>query len=151
MELVPFKSVLKVPKGNGFFSDVLAGSEFIDVRDKFVFESLRVLNKSWYRGMSGFMYDACMKFGFDKHYRIVDLEFRRPFDFSEGLFFDGKNLFLPTLIAATNWLNQIGLEFNEMDVGIEVPKLGISFWSNYYAGDLNVELSGVTVHFEDCK
>lgn len=149
MELIPFKKVIKVPSGVAGFSDVDTTSDLIDILSVFSFEVINATNKSYFRGISAYMFESQIKFGFNKNYKITDLEFRRPFKFSgdNELTYKGVNLFKSSLYDVQMALAKIGVSTQEIDVGLKSDELGLSFFSSDYEKDLSVRLDAVTVHF----
>ncbi len=93
------------------------------------------------------MFDAQIRFGFHKNYKVSTVEFRRPFEMPERkqLLFKGMDLFLPTLEDVKNALDEIDVSIQKIDVGLDAPSIGVSFFSDDYEKDLDVKLGGVTV------
>ncbi|QUX96781.1 hypothetical protein C0J08_15865 [Marinomonas sp. CT5] len=149
MELMPFKKVTKVPSGTSVFSDVDAASDLIDILSVFSFEMISATNKIYFRGISAYMFESQIKFGFNKNYKITDLEFRSPFKFMgvNELTYKGVNLFKSSLYDIQIALAKIGVSTREIDIGLKSDELGLSFFSSDYEKDLSVRLDAVTVHF----
>jgi hypothetical protein len=158
MNLVPFQKVTDVPtfeaqvtytRSPKDFSDVMSSHDFIDISSIFALKIVRGIRESWYVGISAYMFDAQVNFGFDEGYRIVDISFSKPFNFGgvDALSYEGINLFQPTLLATKTILDNAGIKTKLIDVGFEAPDLGVSFFSDEYDEDLNVRLDAVTVSF----
>lgn len=150
MIIIPFERVADVPTGAGGRIDILKSNDLIDIMDRFRFQSLRATNKPYYRGVSAYMFDAQMHIGFDKDYKIVDVEIRHPFSCleGEGIFFGGLDLVCPTLLEVRDILHETGISTKEIDVGLEAPDIGVSFFSSDYEGNLAVRLDAITVHLK---
>lgn len=149
MELIPFEQIKNIPDGRGAFVDVFSSFEFIDVADTFILKTVRGIRKPYYKGLIGFMFDGQLKFSFHKNYKIESIEFREPYKFlePETLNFQGIDLFLPTLVEIQSKLDANNIGTKILDVGLEAPEIGVSFYSHDYEKDLNVPLDAVTVHF----
>ncbi len=117
--------------------------------DAFKLDIIRATKKPYYRGVSAYLFNAQIQFGFDKSYKIIDVEFRKPFVFEgiQGLFFEKANLFQNTLQDTYDLLAQKGFELKKTDVGFAAEKLSISFFSDSFERSLDVPLDAVTVHF----
>lgn len=152
MELIPFEKIIDVPTGKGGGSgnvaDILCEYDFIDIADIFQLEVVRAARRSNYRGVSGYMFDARLYFGFNKNYEVEAVEFRLPLGMvgEKGLFFNGVNLFQPTLNDVLLTLDKVGVSVQKIDVGLEAPTIGVSFFSNDFENDLAVKLDAVTVN-----
>lgn len=150
MELTPFTKVSDVPTGQQTLEDIFSGFEFIDVADICILNKVRGIRKSYYTGLTAYMFDAQLKFSFQSNYKIQSIEFRKPFDAfnAKGLFYNGNNLFLPTLQEVEYALEKSGVKTQVIDVGLKAPDIGLSFFSNDFEQDLNASLDAVTVHFD---
>lgn len=149
MELLPHEKIGNVPTGQGKFVDILSTFDFIDVADAFILKTVRGIRKSYYEGLTASMFEAQLKFGFHKNYKIESVEFRRPFNLTthEALIFGGIDLFMPTLIEVQSTLSAINVATRPIDVGLEAYEIGVSFFSSDFENDLDVALDAVTVHF----
>lgn len=149
MKLIPFKKITNVPTAQDSVIDLLSTMDFIDVAAACILNPVRGQKQNYYTGLSAYMFDAKIKFGFDENYGIESIEFRKPFKFQQvvGLFYKDINLFMPTLSEVKSVMEEKGIPVKAMDVGFEVPEIGLSFFSNQYENDLNVSLDAVTVHF----
>jgi hypothetical protein len=148
MELVPREKVLQIPTKATGFADVHKGDDLIDVMSVFHFDVSRATNKSYFRGVSGYSFDAQIKFGFNKDYMICDIEFRKPFTLPQDakLFFEGANLFQTSLLDVKNILDGNGVLLENTDVGLTSAELGVSFFSSEFEGDVSAIIDAVTVH-----
>jgi len=154
MNLTPFEKVTNVPRGKHFpvsdaIRDVLGNHDLIEIISLFNIESVRSTILPKYRGMGAYVFDAHLYMGFNHSYKLMDLEFRLPFNFegASGLFLNNLNLFQPTLMDVRKALEAMSIATELIDVGLEAPSIGVSFFSNEYENDLNVKLDSVTVHF----
>ena len=149
MELIPFKQVTNVPYGGGGLVNVLKTDEFIDIAKFFPINVVMGDRESYYTGLTAYMNESLLMFCFDSNYKITDVEFRAPFEIPEAdiLTIRGTNLLLPTLKDVQGALQKIDITVQEIDVGIEAPSIGVSFFSTDFEDDLNVKLDAVTVHF----
>lgn len=150
MIIHPFEKVANLPTGRGGCAEILTSSDLIDVMDRFRFQTLRATNKPYYRGVSGYLFDAQIHIGFGKDYLITDVEVRHPFACleDEGVVWRGLNLVYPTLLEAQDILRSAGMMTMATDVGFDVPDIGVSFFSNDYEGDLAVSVDAITVHMK---
>lgn len=150
MIILPFEKVANLPTGMGGRAEILASSDLIDVMDRFKFQILRATNKPYYRGVSGYLFDAQIHMGFDKDYQITDVEVRHPFACleDEGVVWRDLNLVRSTLREAHDILRNAGMATMATDVGFDVPDIGVSFFSNDYKDDLAVRLDAITVHMK---
>ncbi len=158
MEFVPFTKVTNVPNGYGRFFELSRDCDFIDVAHDFVFNIVRGViikrlvetDKPDFRAVATYMFDAQLSIDFNASYKLVSVEFRKPFELPgvDGLYFSGRNLFLHSLQEASVLLNELGVSVKKIDVGLESPELGLSFFSSDYEGDLDVRLDAVTIHFK---
>ncbi len=150
MEFVPFTKVINIPNGRRSFSELSRECDFIDVAQDFILKYVDGIRRSYHIGVTASMFDSQLKMGFNEAYKLTDVEFREPFEFPgvDGLYFSGRNLFLHSLQEASVLLNELGVSVKKIDVGLESPELGLSFFSSDYEGDLDVRLDAVTIHFK---
>lgn len=150
MIINPFEKVVDVPCGVGERADILNSSDLIDVMDKFKFQTMRATNKPFYRGVSGYLFDAEIHIGFGKDYKISDVELRYPFTCleGEGIFWGDINVICPTLLEVSAMMKRAGISTKKTDVGLEAPDIGLSFFSSDYEENLNVRLDAVTTHLQ---
>lgn len=149
MIVFPFEKVTDVPTGLGGNAEIAASSDLIEVMDRFSFQTLRATNKSYFRGVSGYLFDAQILIGFGKDYKISDLEIRHPFSClkGEGIYWRNLNLVHATLSDLQAVFRKEGVVMKSSEVGFDAPDLGISFFSNDYENSLDVRMDAITVHF----
>lgn len=148
MNIFPFEKVVGVPCGTGERANILNSGDLIDVMDSFKFQTMRATNKPYYRGVSGYLFDAQIHIGFGGGYEISDVELRHPFTCleGEGIFWGDVNLICSTLLEVRAVIESAGISTKATDVGLDAPDIGVSFFSSDYESDLNVRLDAVTVH-----
>jgi hypothetical protein len=148
IKIFPLEKITRVPTGMDGHADIAYSNDLIDIMDKFKFQTLRSTNKPYYRGISGYLFDAQIHVGFGKNYKISDVEFRYPFSClgGAGIFYRDVSLIRPTLLEVQNILKESGISTKEIDVGINAPEIGVSFSSSDYEGELCVRLDAITVH-----
>jgi hypothetical protein len=149
MELQAKSKISGIPNGLGLNVDVISGQSLLQISANFVIGYVRGTVTDYYNGLTAYAHKAQVALGFSSEYQLIDVEFRRPYDFLEKkeLLWSGVNLLKPTLSDAWQALTEIGVACEKIDVGFKVPELGISFFSDEFEGDLDVRLDAVCVHF----
>ena len=148
MIVLPFEKVTDIPTGLGGNAEIAASSDLIEAMDRFSFQMLKATNKSYFRGVSGYMFDAQIHIGFGKDYKVLDVEIRHPFSCvnGKGIIWGNLNLVHATLDEVQAVLCKEGVAIKSSDVGFDAPDIGMSFFSNDYEESLDVRLDAITVH-----
>lgn len=147
MILLPFEKIVNLPTGMGKSAEVQASYDLIDVMDRFKFQTMKAISTPYFRGLSGYLFDAQIQMGFDKDYQISDVEVRYPFTClgDEGVVWRDRNLVCATLQDAQEIFRNADKATRTTDVGFDVPDLGASFFSSEFEGSFAVRLDAITL------
>ena len=150
MNLTPFRKVSDVPTGQDNLFDLVFDMDFIDVSAACILKHVHGIKEDYHTGLTAYMFDGQIKFGFPANYKIESIEFRKPFDLPDvkGLFYKDTNLFQPTQNDVKKALESQGVVIQDADYGFEAPEIGIAFFSSYFEDDFDIELDAVTVFFK---